>query len=239
MGYDRNCANLTDEESFRRAASGEAHVVRLKSPEQAPVVHDFIFGKVQEKWHDYRNKRAGHLAWDDPILLKSDGMPTYHLANVVDDHLMQITHVIRGSEWLSTTARHLALYNAFGWEPPVFAHVGLLVDAKGQKLSKRDSGVNTDVKSYRDSGILPETLINFVSLLGCSHRERSDFMNLEKLVEIFAPKFTKGNVTVSLDKLQFLQRKHVAARVERGGKGFDEMVESVMREVRLAFPAES
>lgn len=239
MGYDRTCANLTDEESYKRAASGESHVVRLKSPEVAPVVHDLIFGKVQDKWQDYRNKKAGDLAWDDPILLKSDGMPTYHLANVIDDHLMQITHVIRGSEWLSTTSRHLALYNAFGWQPPLFAHVGLLVDAEGQKLSKRNSGVDTDIKSYREKGYLPEALTNFVSLLGWSHKEGSDFMDLEKMVEIFAPKFTKGNTTVSLGKLSFLQRKHAAVRAERGGKGFEEMVDSVVREVQSTFQPES
>ncbi|KAI9687964.1 MAG: Glutamate--tRNA ligase mitochondrial [Bathelium mastoideum] len=239
MGYDRLCTHLTDEESYKRAASGESHVVRLKSPEKHPVVHDLIFGKVQDKWQDYRNKKVGDVAWDDPILLKSDGMPTYHLANVIDDHLMRITHVIRGSEWLSTTSRHIALYNAFGWEPPFFAHVGLLVDANGQKLSKRNSGVDTDIKSYRERGILPETLLNFVSLLGWSHKERSDFMDLEKMVEIFAPKFTKGNTIVSLDKLGFLQRRHAAAQVDRGGSRFEEMVDLAVRQVQSTFQPQS
>ena len=235
MGYDRKCANLTDEESFKRAALGESHVVRLKSPEHPPAVHDLIFGRVQDKWQNYRNKNIGDMAWDDPILLKRDGMPTYHLANVIDDHLMRITHVIRGSEWLSTTSRHLALYNAFGWEPPSFAHVGLLVDAEGQKLSKRSSGVETDIKSYREQGFLPEALLNFVSLLGWSHKEDTDFMDLGKMVEIFAPKFTKGNTTVSFGKLGFLQKKHAAIRAERGGQGFEEMVDSVVKEVRSTF----
>ena len=239
MGYDRACATLTSEESYNRAALGEPHVIRLKSPEQPPVVQDLIFGKVQDKWKDYRNKNAGDSAWDDPILLKSDGMPTYHLANVIDDHLMRITHVIRGSEWLSTTSRHIALYNAFGWEPPLFAHVGLLVDAHGQKLSKRDSGVDTDIKSYRDKGYLPEALVNFVSLLGWSHKEGIDFMTLQKMVEIFAPKFTKGNTTVNLGKLAFLQKKHAAVRAEQGGQAFEDMVDSVAEEVRLAFHPDS
>ncbi|KAL9073184.1 MAG: hypothetical protein Q9157_004826 [Trypethelium eluteriae] len=239
MGYDRTCASLTIEESYTRAASGESHVIRLKSPEDTPVVHDLIFGKVQDKWQDYRNKKAGDSAWDDPILLKSDGMPTYHLANVIDDHLMRITHVIRGSEWLSTTSRHIALYDAFGWEPPLFAHVGLLVDAAGQKLSKRNSGVETDIKSYRENGYLPETLVNFVSLLGWSHKEGSDFMDLNKMVKIFAPKFTKGNTTVDLGKLGFLQKKHAAVRAEKGGQGLEEMVDLVVHQVQSSFPLDS
>ncbi|KAI9709444.1 MAG: Glutamate--tRNA ligase mitochondrial [Bogoriella megaspora] len=239
VGYDRNCEGLSPEESYRRAAAGETHVIRLRSPNVAPVVEDMIFGKVQSGWENDKRKYNANVVWEDPVLLKSDGMPTYHLANVVDDHLMNITHVIRGSEWLPSTSRHVALYNAFGWEPPVFAHVGLLVDSEGQKLSKRNSGVDTDIKSYREKGYLPESLINFVSLLGWSHREKKDFMDMEKLVDVFGLKFTKGNTTVNFGKLAFLQKQHAAVRARKGGPPFDEMVDRVTQEVESTISPDS
>jgi len=174
---------------------------------------------------------AAANAFDDPILLKSDGTPTYHLANVVDDHSMRITHVVRGTEWLSATPKHLALYNAFGWCPPQFAHVGLLVNEQGQKLSKRD--LATDIASWKDRGVLPEVLVNFVALLGWSHNVGSDLMSLSQLVENFSMRWTKGNATVSLGKLWFLQNKHAVRRAEEGkGKGLEEMVSAV----RAALP---
>ena len=119
----------------------------------------------------------------DVILLKGDGSPTYHLANVVDDHAMRITHVIRGTEWMSSTPLHVALYDAFGWQPPQFAHVGLLTDADNNKLSKRN--FDTDVRALREkNGILPEALANFLVLLGWRNPQQSDIMNVNELAEI-------------------------------------------------------
>merc|ERR1712093_812523 len=127
--YDRACTHVPKDESDDRASKGESHVVRLKVPDRYPVYNDLVYGLVRQRG-DFtsiprsQGKGLGAFgSFDDPILLKSDGFPTYHLANVVDDHLMEITHVIRGSEWMSSTPKHLAMYQAFGWEPPAFAPV--------------------------------------------------------------------------------------------------------------------
>ncbi|KAF2127025.1 glutamyl-tRNA synthetase-like protein [Dothidotthia symphoricarpi CBS 119687] len=221
--YDRHChTTLTHAESDDRADRGESFVVRLKVPDQYPSYHDLIYGAFHPL------KKRGHVsesAFEDPILLKSDGLPTYHLANVVDDHLMQITHVIRGSEWMPSTPKHIAMYSAFGWTPPAFAHVGLLVDENGNKLSKRN--FDTDITAFRDMEIFPETLTNFSALLGWSHKEKTDIMDLPTLVDNFSLKFTKGNTTVTFGKLHFLQRKHAKTRAEKGGPQLQEMVQNV------------
>ena len=222
--YDRTCASIPKAESDDRAHRGEAHTIRLKVPDQYPTYKDLIYGTFRPL------KKRGHVtesSFEDPILLKSDGLPTYHLANVVDDHLMHITHVIRGSEWMPSTPKHIAMYAAFGWTAPEFAHVGLLVDEKGNKLSKRN--FDTDITAFKEMEIFPETLTNFAALLGWSHREKSDVMDLRTLVEKFSLKFTKGNTTVTFGKMQFLQRKHALARAQEGGDKLNDMVDSVAR----------
>ncbi|RMZ70422.1 hypothetical protein GMOD_00000511 [Pyrenophora seminiperda CCB06] len=220
--YDRTCATIPKEESDDRASKGEPHTIRLKVPDQYPTYKDLIYGTFQPL---KRRAHATESAYEDPILLKSDGMPTYHLANVVDDHLMEITHVIRGSEWMPSTPKHIVLYRAFGWTPPAFAHVGLLVDEAGNKLSKRN--FDTDIAAFREMEIFPETLTNFAALLGWSHKEKSDVMDLQTLVDKFSLKFTKGNTTVTFGKLHFLQRKHATLRVQAAGSGLDDMVNDV------------
>ncbi|KAF2269781.1 glutamyl-tRNA synthetase [Lojkania enalia] len=220
--YDRTCVSIPKEESDDRVAKGETHVVRLRSPDPYPEYQDLIYGTFRPL-----KQRRGEQSFEDPILLKSDGLPTYHLANVVDDHHMKITHVIRGSEWMPSTPKHIAMYNAFGWTPPQFAHVGLLVDQQGNKLSKRN--FDTDISAFREMEIFPETLTNFAALLGWSHPERKDVMDLATLVEKFSLKFTKGNTIVTFSKLHFLQRKHAALRVEAGGEGLKEIVQNVTR----------
>lgn len=220
--YDRTCAPISKEESDDRASRGEAHTIRLKVPEQYPTYKDLIYGTFRPL------KRRGHVtetAYEDPILLKSDGLPTYHLANVVDDHLMKITHVIRGSEWMPSTPKHIAMYQAFGWQPPEFAHVGLLVDESGNKLSKRN--FDTDITAFKEMEIFPETLTNFAALLGWSHKEKSDVMDLASLIKNFSLKFTKGNSTVTFGKMHFLQRKHAALRAEHGGPPLQEIVDNI------------
>ena len=221
--YDRTCAGVPKEESDDRASKGEAHTIRLKVPDQYPTYSDLIYGVFKPL------KRRGHVteaAYEDPILLKSDGLPTYHLANVVDDHHMKITHVIRGSEWMPSTPKHIAMYNAFGWTPPEFAHVGLLVDEQGNKLSKRN--FDTDIAAFREMEVFPETLTNFAALLGWSHPEKSDILDLNDLVKKFSLKFTKGNTTVTFGKLHFLQRKHAALRAKAGGTQLDEMTQHIV-----------
>ncbi|KAF2000936.1 glutamyl-tRNA synthetase-like protein [Amniculicola lignicola CBS 123094] len=220
--YDRRCGGIPKEESDDRASRGEHHVVRLKV-DSYPKYEDLIYGTFTplKQW------RRGEDVYEDPILLKSDGLPTYHLANVVDDHYMKITHVIRGSEWMPSTPKHIALYDAFGWTPPAFAHVGLLVDEQGNKLSKRN--FDTDISAFKEMEIFPETLTNFAALLGWSHPNKSDVMDLAKLVEEFTLKFTKGNTTVTFEKMHFLQRKHALARAKDGGPKLQEMVQAVVR----------
>ncbi|KAJ4366727.1 Glutamate--tRNA ligase mitochondrial [Ascochyta clinopodiicola] len=221
--YDRTCESIPKEESDDRAHRHEPHVVRLKVPDQYPTYKDLIYGTFKPL------RRRGHVtesSYEDPILLKSDGLPTYHLANVVDDHLMNITHVIRGSEWMPSTPKHIAMYSAFGWTPPAFAHVGLLVDEQGNKLSKRN--FDTDITAFKDMEIFPETLTNFAALLGWSHKEKSDVMTLQDLTTHFSLKFTKGNTTVTFGKLHYLQRKHAALRAQAGGQPLQDMVNNVV-----------
>ncbi|KAH8724159.1 hypothetical protein GQ44DRAFT_709244 [Phaeosphaeriaceae sp. PMI808] len=222
--YDRTCASIPKEESDDRAHKGESHTIRLLVPDQYPTYKDLVYGSFKPL------KKRAHVtesSFEDPILLKSDGLPTYHLANVVDDHLMEITHVIRGLEWMPSTPKHIAMYAAFGWEPPQFAHVGLLVDEHGNKLSKRN--FDTDITAFKDMEIFPETLTNFAALLGWSHKEKSDIMDLQALIKNFTLKFTKGNTTVTFGKLHFLQRKHATLRAQAGGQKLQEMVDSVAR----------
>lgn len=226
--YDRTCAHVSKEESDDRSSRGESHVVRLRVPDYYPKYKDVVFGTVQHKG------RVGVDAYEDPILLKSDGYPTYHLANVVDDHHMEITHVIRGSEWISSTPKHVALYQAFGWAPPEFAHVGLLTDENGNKLSKRKMDIGID--SFRDQGIFPETLVNFAALLGWSHKGKSDVMSLAELVDNFSLKFTKGNTIVTFGKLHFLQRAHASARIRGSGQGLQEMIDEIVAILEKKYP---
>ncbi|PBP25373.1 glutamyl-tRNA synthetase [Diplocarpon rosae] len=214
--YDRACTHVSKAESDDRASKGESHVIRLKVPDQYPVFHDLVYGIVRRRREDVIRGDVtpppppGGIgvfgSFDDPILLKSDGFPTYHLANVVDDHLMAITHVIRGTEWMPSTPKHLALYEAFGWEPPKFAHVGLLLNKDRQKLSKRHG--SQDIATYRKMGIFPETLTNYVALLGWSHNVGRDVMSMEELIHNASMKYTRGDTIVGFEKLSFLQKRH-------------------------------
>ena len=145
---------------------------------------------------------------DDQVLLKSDGFPTYHLANVVDDHLMEITHVIRGEEWLSSTPKHIILYDYFGWEKPVFAHLPLLLNPDKSKLSKRQGDVA--VEDYRDKGYLKEALINFVALLGWNFGDDKEFYEMDELIEKFSlERVHKAGAVFNLEKLNWLNYEHL------------------------------
>jgi glutamyl-tRNA synthetase len=143
---------------------------------------DLVYGKTGQNRSNNKLDLIERV-YDDPILLKSDGHPTYHLANVVDDHCMKITHVIRGTEWMPSTPMHVALYNAFNWTPPRFGHVPLLVDKSGQKLSKRNADI--DLSYFKDKhGVFAATLVNFAALLGWSHTQKSDVFSLEELEQL-------------------------------------------------------
>lgn len=174
QGYDRRCRNLSQAEIKEKEAANMPYVVRLKMPLSGECVYeDAIKGRLTTPWADV----------DDQILLKSDGFPTYHLANVVDDYLMKITHVMRGDEWMSSTAKHMYLYEAFGWNPPVFMHMPLLLGKDSKKLSKRKNP--TSIFFYRDSGYLPEAFLNFLTLMGYSMTQDREIYSLDELIKEF------------------------------------------------------
>lgn len=177
VGYDRRYRNLSPEEVKEREDAGQSFVIRLKVPLSGECVYeDAIKGRVTAPWADI----------DDQVLLKSDGFPTYHLANVVDDRLMKITHVIRGDEWMSSTPKHILLYESFGWTPPTFMHMPLLLGKDGKKLSKRKNP--TSIFYFRDSGYLPEALMNFLTLMGYSMPGEKELYSLDEIIETFDPK---------------------------------------------------
>ena len=177
QGYDRRYRNLSPEEVQEREEAGQPYTIRLKVPIEGECVYeDAVKGRVTCPWADV----------DDQILMKSDGFPTYHLANVVDDHLMEITHVIRGDEWMASTPKHVFLYEAFGWKAPTFMHMPLLLGTDGKKLSKRKNP--TSIFYYRDSGYLSEAFVNFLSLMGYSMPEDKEIYSLQELIEAFDPK---------------------------------------------------
>jgi glutamyl-tRNA synthetase len=177
--YDRTCYHLPNAESDDRAAQGQKYIVRLKDPERQPYFRDIVQGNIRD---GKATLRQASDSFDDPVLLKTDGLPTYHLANVVDDHLMDITHVIRGAEWIISTRKHLIMYNAFGWTPPAFGHVGLLLDRSGSKLSKREKSI--DLSGMQEDGVLPEALNNFLVLLGWDKkRHQGDLLTMDQLRE--------------------------------------------------------
>ncbi|MCJ1281528.1 Glutamate--tRNA ligase mitochondrial [Xylographa opegraphella] len=227
--YDRNCLSITKEESDERAHRFEPHVVRLVTPAQYPEYNDLVYGHVG-KPKGQRLGPASQNSFEDPVLLKSDGSPTYHLANVVDDHHMKITHVIRGAEWMPSTPKHLELYKAFDWDPPAFAHVALLQDTNKQKLSKRD--LNMDLEKLRREGILPEALMNFVALLGWSHSMGSDFFSPQQLIDNFSLKFTKGNVVVNFGKLNYLQGLHFRNYLVEANENVERIVDQIVTHLR-------
>jgi glutamyl-tRNA synthetase len=198
-GYDRHCRTIPQDEASRRVSAGEAHVFRFKMPlEGETEIHDAVRGLVS-----FRNELL-----DDYVMLKSDGYPTYHLASVIDDHLMETTHVIRGEEWLSSTPKHVLLYQAFGWKVPQFAHMPLLLNPDRSKLSKRQGDVA--VEDYLDKGYLPEALINFVALLGWNPSDENEIYSLEELAKAFELKDVNSSGAVfNHEKLDWLNGKYL------------------------------
>jgi glutamyl-tRNA synthetase len=208
-GYDRHCRNIDDEESGRRAAAGEIFTVRLKIP-----LEDENGSAAITRFND---KLLGDIEWKnsdinpDPVLLKSDGFPTYHLANIVDDHLMEISHVMRAQEWLSSTPLHVILYKAFGWEPPVFCHLPMVMGQDGKKLSKRHGAASVD--EFRRQGYLAEALVNYTALLGCSYEEGKDIYTLEELGKLFSPdKLNKAPAVFDYKKLEWYNGQYIRTK---------------------------
>ncbi len=190
--YDKTCRNLSLEEAKERL--GEPYVIRLKIPDNKTLtVRDEIRGGVEFDTN----------LIEDAVLVKSDGFPTYHFAVVVDDHLMEITHVIRGEEWLSSLPKHVILYNYFSWEKPLFYHTPNLRNPDKSKLSKRHGHANVDW--YREEGFLPEAILNFLALMGWSHPEQKEEFDLAEFISLFDPKDLKPVGPIfDLTKLEWL-----------------------------------
>ena len=198
VGYDGHCRGLSIEEVEAKMQAGCTHVIRLEMPKEgACMVEDMLRESVSLEW--------GNM--DDQVLMKSDGFPTYHLAVVVDDHLMRISHVIRGEEWITSTPKHLRLYEAFGWTPPTYMHLPLLLNPDGSKMSKRRNP--TSVEYYRRAGYVPQALLNYLALMAYPPIEDEKF-TVEQLAEHFDPaKINLGGSIFDIDKLGWLNGRYL------------------------------
>ncbi|NLS15040.1 glutamate--tRNA ligase [Rhizobium sp. P40RR-XXII] len=201
--YDGHCLNLSAEEVTTRVAAGEPHVVRMKIPTEGSCkFHDGVYGDVEIPWD----------AVDMQVLLKADGMPTYHMANVVDDHLMKITHVARGEEWLASVPKHILIYRYLGWEAPVFMHLSLMRNADKSKLSKRKNP--TSISYYTALGYIPEALMNFLGLFFIQIAEGEELLSMDELAEKFDPEnLSKAGAIFDIQKLDWLNGRWIREKL--------------------------
>jgi glutamyl-tRNA synthetase len=202
-GYDGHCLNLKAEEVLERMESGEPSVVRLKIPTEGSCdFHDGVYGDVSIPWESV----------DMQVLLKADGMPTYHMANVVDDHLMKITHVARGEEWLASVPKHILIYKYLGLEPPKFMHLSLMRNADKSKLSKRKNP--TSISYYSALGYLPEALMNFLGLFFIQIAEGEELLTMDELAEKFDPDhLNKAGAIFDVQKLDWLNGRWIREKL--------------------------
>ncbi len=202
--YDRKCLGLSDSDVKHLMDDDVPFVVRLKVPEEGTCVFkDRLRGEIKKEY----------ASIDDQILIKSSGMPTYHMANVVDDHLMGITHVIRGEEWISSTPKHILLYERFDWDPPEFIHMPLLLNPNGSKLSKRKNP--TSVLYYRDAGFLPEALLNFLGLMGYSFPGDEEKTTVDEMIASFdIDRISLGGSIFDIKKLLWLNGRYIRENLE-------------------------
>lgn len=197
--YDGHCRNLSREEALERINRGEKYVIRQAMPTSGEtVIDDLVYGKVV----------IDNSVLEDQILLKSDGFPTYNFANVIDDHLMNITHVVRGKEYLDQTAKYNLLYEAFGWEKPVYIHVAMVLGEDGTKLSKRN-GDASFMDLYND-GYLPEAIVNYLVFLGWSPNSNREIFSMDELIKEFDPKrISKSSSQYDVKKLNWMNAKYI------------------------------
>jgi len=197
--YSGKCRFLDKEEAKRRAEGGEECVVRLKVPKSEEVEYtDEVYGKVKFDTNII----------DDQVLIKSDGYPTYHMAVVVDDHLMEITHVVRANEWIPSMGKHILLYRAFGWEMPKHVHLPMITGDDGKKLSKRKGDVF--IESFRKKGYLAEVLINFLALLGWNPGDNREIFSLDELIKEFKiERIKKSNAFFDYEKLNWMNKQYL------------------------------
>jgi len=197
--YDRHCRDLSPQEQSAFESNGTKPVVRFRVPlEGQTTFHDLIHGDIT----------FDNAELDDLVLLKSDGYPTYHLANIVDDHFMRVSHVLRADEWLSSTPKHVLLYEAFGWEPPLFAHLPMILGPDRSKLSKRHGA--TSVTEFQEQGYLPEAMVNFLALLGWSLDDKTEIFSREELVTLFSiERIGKTGAVFSHDKMKWMNGTYI------------------------------
>jgi len=199
IGYDGHCLQLTAANIEAKLQAGEEHVVRMRIPEQGDCeFNDMLRGNVSISWSQI----------DMQVLIKSDGMPTYHFANVVDDHLMQISHVIRGEEWINSTPKHILLYQYFGWQAPQFCHMPLLRNPDKSKLSKRKNP--TSIRYYQAMGFLPQALLNYLGLMGWTMPNGEEkFSQKEMLNNFDLSRVSLGGPIFDIEKLDWLNGKYI------------------------------
>lgn len=198
-GYDGHCIQLTKEQVAQKLESGEEHVIRMRVPTEGQCeFDDMLRGEISIAWSQI----------DMQVLMKSDGLPTYHFANVVDDHYMEISHVIRGEEWINSTPKHLLLYQYFGWEAPVFCHMPLLRNIDKSKLSKRKNP--TSIGFYKDMGYLPEAVINYLGMMGWTMPDGREKFSLQQMSDAFdLTRVSLGGPVFDVEKLNWLNGKYI------------------------------
>jgi len=201
IGYDRHCRELDPAEADKRAAAGEAHVIRMKIPVGGEcVMQDLLRGEIRKDW----------ASVDDQVILKTDGLPTYHLANVVDDHLMGVTYVIRGEEWINSVPKHLKLYEQFGWEPPTFCHLPLLRNNDGNKTKLSKRKIPTSINYFRRAGYLPEALLNFLGMMGWLMPNGEEKFTVAEMAEnLKLETISLGGPVFDVDKLRWLNGRYI------------------------------
>ncbi|HOH05247.1 MAG TPA: glutamate--tRNA ligase [Rectinema sp.] len=206
IGYDRHCRYIAEEERARNLAEARPYVIRLKIPLHGiTVFHDALLGQIEWKNEDIS---------PDPVLLKSDGFPTYHLANVIDDHLMGITHIMRAQEWIPSAPMHKIMYDALGWEMPELCHLPMVLGPDGHKLSKRHGA--TAVNEFKKAGYLPEALINYIALLGCSYEDGRDIYSLDELVRLFRiDRLNKAPAVFDYQKLEWFNGQYIRMKSDK------------------------
>jgi glutamyl-tRNA synthetase len=207
-GYDRHCRRINPGEAAERAARGESYTVRVKLPLEGEItVHDEIRSDITFRYAQLQ----------DAVIMKSDGIPTYHLAVVVDDHLMEISHVMRGDEWVNSLPLHIHLYHAFGWEPPLMAHLPVILNPAGKgKMSKREGRAPDGrvlpvfVRTFEELGYLQEAMVNYMALVGWSYDDKTEFMSRVELIERFSlERVNASPATWDYDKLDYFNGYYI------------------------------
>jgi len=200
--YDRSCRDVPLSEAMKKIAAGQKATIRMIIPDDEKVIcHDLVRGEIVFESNNL----------DDQVILKSDGFPTYHLASTVDDHLMKITHVVRGQEWLPSFPKHVLLYRYFDWQPPIFFHTPVILDPEGGKLSKRKG--HTSLFWYKENGFLRDALLNFLSLLGWSHPEEKEIFSLEEFISLFDLKDVSPVAPIfDIKKLEWMNGEYIRAK---------------------------